>query len=326
MDVLITGESGSGKELVARALHRAGRRKGGRFVAIDCGSLSEGLIESELFGYRKGAFTGAFENRQGLLETANGGVLFLDEVSSMSLRLQGKLLRVLQERELRRVGEQAYQKLDVQVIAATNVDLGSEVLRRRFRKDLYYRVRAVEIRVPSLRQRMEDVPVLIEHFLKRTADAEGGRTKRLSAAAVAVLGRYGYPGNIRELKNMVQAAYYLAPDDVIDVGELPPEVRQCGGGWELEAGEESRARHAYELVVAEKGTFGELVRKAFLKRRISVAVGRFVIHLALTETKGRYREALRLLRIPDQEYAAAMVFLKRHNLYLDFRPYRRSKD
>jgi transcriptional regulator with GAF, ATPase, and Fis domain len=162
LDVLIWGESGTGKELVARAIYRTGRRSAGNFIALDCGALSDTLIESELFGYRKGAFTGANENRAGLLEAAHGGVLFLDEISNLNSKLQAKLLRVLQEREVRRLGETTTRRIDVQVIAATNRNLKEEIRKGEFRRDLYYRLNAMDVRVPPLRERLEDVPLLLQ--------------------------------------------------------------------------------------------------------------------------------------------------------------------
>jgi transcriptional regulator with GAF, ATPase, and Fis domain len=321
LDILIHGESGTGKELVARALHSSGRRKDARFVAVDCGSLAEGVVESELFGYRRGSFTGATDNRQGLLEYANGGIVFLDEISNMSLQLQGKLLRVLQEREVRRVGSNEVCKLDVQVIAATNAHLMEEVRKGSFRKDLYYRLCGVEVGVPPLRERRGDIELLGEHFLRRVAEVEGGRRKSLTAEALSFLSKYSYPGNVRELKSIVQAGYYLARGDVIGIDELPGHVRDerhC----EVGGPEETRGRDLYERITSGKGTFASLLRRPLLRRRISAATARYVVHLALREAGGKYREALRELRVSDRDYAGTMVFLKRHDLFLDFRPYR----
>jgi len=324
LDVLITGESGTGKELVARALHRTGRRATRKFLALDCGSLSDSLVESELFGYRRGAFTGATDNRPGLLESADGGVILLDEISNLSLKLQAKLLRVLQEREVRRLGESSVRKVDVQVFAATNKNLKEELRRGRFRKDLYYRLNAMEIRVPSLRERLDDVPLLIGWFLAKTAETEGGLCKGLSPEAKQLLTLYSYPGNVRQLKNIVQAAYYLAPGRMIQEENLPVEVRDWDQAGDAGPDNEASPLQIYRAMVQGKGTFEELVKKPFLTRRLGIPTVRQIIHLALTETGGRYREALRLLKVPDHAYYAMMVFLKRQGCCLDFRRYRKN--
>ncbi|MGA2263535.1 MAG: sigma-54-dependent Fis family transcriptional regulator, partial [Acidobacteriota bacterium] len=322
LDVLIWGESGTGKELVARALHRTGRRAAGKFVPLDCGSLSDSLVESELFGYRKGAFTGAAENRAGLLEAAEGGVIFLDEISNLSLRLQRKLLRVLQEREVRRIGDTSTRKISVQVIAATNKDLRQEIRAGKFRKDLYFRLNAMEIFVPPLRERSEDVPLLLEWFLDRVGRNEGGRTKAFSREAHALLANYSYPGNVRELKNIVEGSYYSTPGDLIEAGHLPAAVRE--GEPEAISWEPAPAAwQVYKRIRDGLGCFDDLVKTPFLNRQIGSAQVRQMIHLALAETGGRYRDAFRLLAIPAREYAIMMQFLKRNGCYLDFRRYRK---
>ncbi|AGC42469.1 sigma-54 dependent DNA-binding response regulator [Myxococcus stipitatus DSM 14675] len=215
--VLIQGESGTGKELVARALHAHSRRKSRSFVPVNCAAISETLLESELFGHAKGAFTGAVKTRRGLFEEADGGTLFIDEVTETSPTFQSKLLRALQEGEVRRVGESTALRVDVRTVAATNRDIELEVREKRFRQDLYYRLNVVTLRVPPLRERLEDVPALAEHFLER-ANARSPNPRRLSAAAVTHLMGYDFPGNVRELENLVEQAAALAEAD-----ELLPE-------------------------------------------------------------------------------------------------------
>ena len=215
--VLVQGESGTGKELVARAVHAHSRRKNKPFVPVNCAAISEALLESELFGHAKGAFTGAVRARRGLFEEADGGTLFIDEVTETTPAFQSKLLRTLQEGEVRRVGESTSVAVDVRIVAATNRDIEQEVREKRFRQDLYYRLNVVTLRVPPLRERLEDVPVLAEHFLQR-ANARSPKPKRLSAAAVEHLMGYSFPGNVRELENLVEQAAALAEGE-----ELLPE-------------------------------------------------------------------------------------------------------
>jgi transcriptional regulator with GAF, ATPase, and Fis domain/serine/threonine protein kinase len=228
-NVLITGESGTGKELVARALHHHGPRAGARFVAIDCGALPETLLEAELFGYARGAFTGADRDRGGLIEEAHGGSLFLDEITNTSVALQARLLRVLQEREVRRVGENRPRQVDVRVIAATNADL--EILMRegRFRRDLYYRLNVVTIAVPPLRERREDIPLLVEHFLERRAGA-GEPRKRLGPGVLEALMGHDWPGNVRELDNVIERLSILSSGPFITFQDLPIDLRPPSPG------------------------------------------------------------------------------------------------
>ena len=305
-------------------MHRTGRRADGKFVPLDCGSLSDSLVESELFGYRKGAFTGATDNHTGLLENAEGGVVFLDEIANMSLRLQRKLLRVLQEREIRRVGDTFIRKINVQVIAATNKDLRQEIRAGKFREDLFFRLNAMEINVPPLRERMEDVPVLLEWFLDKVGRNEGGRAKSFSQEAHALLTNYSYPGNVRELKHVVEGAYYSTPGNVIEIPHLPAEIREGernSFAWEPAPA----AWPVYKKIRDGLGSFDELAKTPFLKRQIGATQVRQLIHLALAETGGRYRDAFRLLAMPEREYATMIQFLKRNGCYLDFRPYRKPR-
>jgi transcriptional regulator with GAF, ATPase, and Fis domain/tetratricopeptide (TPR) repeat protein len=323
LDILITGESGTGKELVARAIHKNGRRKSGRFIPVDCGSLTDSLAEAELFGYRKGAFTGAAENRQGLLEAVQDGIVFLDEISNLPFRLQAKLLRVLQEREVRRIGENTPRKIDIQVVAATNKDLLEETKNGRFRKDLYYRLKAMEIRVPPLREHLEDVPLLIEWFLEKIADVEGGRFKRFSQECVELLKRYSYPGNIRELKNIVDSSYYSTVGGTMSPDELPPEV--CGEEIEPIDSETNTASRIYQDILEGRGDFETLVKEPFLQHQFGSSVVRSIIQKALADTSGRYKESFERLRIPGKRYSITIQFLKRNRCYLDFRPFRRKQ-
>ncbi len=219
-NVLITGESGTGKELVARALHTEGNRATKPFVAVNCGAIPEELMESELFGHKKGAFTGAIADKRGLFQEADGGSLFLDEIGELSLSLQVKLLRALQERRVKLVGGNEETAIDVRVIAATNRDLEAEVARGAFRADLYYRLNVVEVRLPPLRQRREDIPLLAEHFLRKFGD-EQGRSSKLTMEALRRLESYDFPGNVRELENVIERAVALSSSALIGISDLP---------------------------------------------------------------------------------------------------------
>ncbi|MEK7314941.1 MAG: sigma-54 dependent transcriptional regulator [Candidatus Eisenbacteria bacterium] len=222
--VLIEGESGTGKELLARTIHEHSQRRGRPFVAVNCTSLSETLLESELFGHLRGAFTGAVERRPGLFLEANRGTIFLDEVGDMSLTMQSKLLRVLQEQEVKPVGGAATIPVDVRIVAATHRDLSGLVSSGRFREDLYYRLHVVVLRVPPLRDRREDIPLLAEHFLRRFAALSQRRLQGFSPAAMNALVSYRWPGNVRELENVVDRAVALAPGSLVDEGDLPEEI------------------------------------------------------------------------------------------------------
>ena len=229
--VLITGENGSGKEIVARTLHRLSPRADHPFVDVNCAAIPEELIESELFGHRKGAFTGAIEDRKGKFELADGGTLFLDEIGDMSVKTQAKVLRVLQEQTFQRVGAGQTIRVDVRVLAATNKNLEQEIAAGAFRSDLYYRLNVIPIEVPPLRERGSDIILLAEHFLRRFAAETRSPKKRLSAGAVTKLRSYSWPGNVRELRNVIERLAILAPHEVIE-----PEDITLGGAREVSTG------------------------------------------------------------------------------------------
>jgi two-component system response regulator PilR (NtrC family) len=223
-NVLISGESGTGKELVARAIHDQSDRSGMRFVALNCGAIPENLLESELFGHVKGSFTGAIQNKEGLFETAEDGTLFLDEIGELSPTLQVKLLRVIQEKTIRRVGGTTDRIVDVRILSATNKHLEEEVAAGRFREDLYYRLNVIQIGLPPLRERKEDIPLLVNHFLEKISADLGKKIESVSDEALLKLTQYHYPGNVRELENAIERAVALTRDSRVDVGSLPPNM------------------------------------------------------------------------------------------------------
>jgi len=223
-NVMICGESGTGKELVARAIHERSPRSDAPFVAINCGAIPENLLESELFGHVKGAFTGAVQNKAGLFESAEKGTLFLDEIGELTPALQVKLLRAIQERRIRRVGGTRDEAVDVRILAATNRRLEDRVAEGRFREDLYYRLNVIQITLPPLRERVEDIPLLVQHFVEKYAAELGRKIQGMDEAALRRLADYAFPGNVRELENLVERAVALSRDEVIGVDVLPPSV------------------------------------------------------------------------------------------------------
>jgi two-component system, NtrC family, response regulator AtoC len=272
--VLISGESGVGKELVARALHTQSNRRAGKFVAINCGAIPEALLESELFGHKRGAFTDAIADRPGLFEEANGGTLFLDEVGELPLSLQVKLLRVLQESTIRRLGESKDQTVDVRIVAATHRDLTAETEAGRFREDLYYRLNVLPIRVPPLRERREDIMLLVDHFMARNNARLGTRVRGLDAEARRLLIEYGWPGNVRELENTVERAMVLSEGEELGVADLPERLRESQDPIQMQLSSD-------ELSV----------------KRTTRVIEEILIRRALQRTKGNRTRAADLLEI-----------------------------
>jgi DNA-binding NtrC family response regulator len=226
MNILITGESGTGKELIARAIHNLSRRKINPFVPVNCGALPENLFESELFGHERGAFTGAMRTKPGLLEFSNHGTFFFDEIGDMSFSLQVKLLRMLEDRKIRRVGGQKEIDIDVRIIAATNKDLDTAVREKNFRKDLYYRLNTIQIEIPPIRERREDIIPLASHYLDQLCNRNDKDVKLFSPEAEEAMTSYDWPGNVRELQNMISRAFYLCSSDMVQKSDLPLPVSE----------------------------------------------------------------------------------------------------
>jgi DNA-binding NtrC family response regulator len=257
-NILITGASGTGKELVARAIHFNSPRAQGPFVPVNCAAIPEHLLESEMFGHIKGSFTDAKVDRKGLFEEAQGGTLFLDEISELPLSLQAKLLRAIQEKEVRRVGAARSIPVDVRIVGATNLDLAEQVRTKLFREDLYYRLNVIEVHMPALRERTEDIPLLAMHFIKKYADPMKKRVIGLTEGALALLMDYDWPGNVRELENVIERSVTLTRGEKITPEDLPPVVRGSSGDRQMieEAAEKTRTladmERAYILRILEK--------------------------------------------------------------------------
>ena len=288
--VLILGESGTGKELVASAVHEHSPRRKRAFVKVNCAALPDSIIESELFGHERGAFTGAVSQRKGRFELADGGTLFLDEIGEMSGHMQAKLLRVLQEREFERVGGTATLRTDVRLIAATNQDLEAAVAGGGFRNDLYYRLNVFPIRMPALRERRSDVMLLADHFVTRFSHQHGRKVKRISTPAIDMLMAYHWPGNVRELENCIERAVLMTRDHVVHAQHLPPSLQT-----------------AQESGTSLRGT---------LQQTLDLVERELVVE-ALKETSGNMAEAARRLGITER-----MMGLRVRKYSLDLRRFR----
>jgi DNA-binding NtrC family response regulator len=290
--VLIQGESGTGKELVAKAIHFNSPRKSGPFVVIDCAAIPEALQESELFGHEKGAFTGAVAAKKGLFEEAHGGTLFLDEVAELAPGLQSKLLRALQEGEIRRVGGTKTLRVDTRIIAATNRDLAAEVREGAFREDLFYRLNVFPIFLPPLRERREDLPLLADHFLDRLAQGSGKPPKQLSPEALRAMMAYPWPGNVRELEHAIERAALLSEEDVMTTRDLPPEIL---------APRDELTLVLPDSAVSFKETMARVIRDAEVR----------LIRRALAQSANNQTEAARILGISRR---ALLYKLNAYNL------------
>ena len=279
--VLIEGESGTGKELIARAIHFSGPRAAERFLSINCGAMPETLLESELFGHERGAFTGAVRDKNGLFQEARRGTLFLDEIGEMSLPMQVKLLRALQDKTVRRVGGTVEEAVDVRIIAATNQELREKIARGEFREDLYYRINVIPVVLPPLRERREDIALLVGHFLRNSCESLGLAPKKISAEALALLEGYAWPGNVRELENLIERAVALSGSGVITAADLPDY---------LASGSRAVAASA---TLPEEG----LDLEAFLDR-----IRTDLMHQALARAGGVQTQAAELLRMTFRSF------------------------
>jgi transcriptional regulator with PAS, ATPase and Fis domain len=333
--VLITGESGSGKEVVARQIHAHSSRASKPFVAINCAGIPESLLESELFGHVKGSFTGAYRDRSGRLEMAAGGTMFLDEIGEMSLRMQGSLLRFLETGEIEKVGAERVTRVEsVRVISATNRKLRDRIAEGLFREDLYYRLDVISVTVPPLCEHREDIPVLVDHFVREAvehlANQQNGpqlHVPVISPEVMSALIAYPWPGNVRELQNVVERLMVVSRSGVIEVRHLSPNIRAAGPLPQIAHVPEARPTVADDLfnqLVIDGKPFWTTVYAMYMRRDIARKDMRDLVHRGLEEARGNYRILLRLFNMESRDYKRFLNFLRKHDCRLPFRNYRRA--
>jgi transcriptional regulator with PAS, ATPase and Fis domain len=327
--VLISGESGVGKELVAEALHAESGRANGPFVAVNCAGLPETLLESELFGYVKGSFTGAFRDKPGKLEVAHGGTVFLDEIGEMTLRMQGLLLRFLETGELQKVGAFGESRpVNVRVVTATNRRLRDLVMQGLFREDLFYRINVIQIVVPPLRERAGDVPMLVDHFSKLAAaqnNSGHGRARlEFQPEAMAAMAEYAWPGNVRELRNVVERLVVNGRAGLVTLDELPSEIRTRQGMLARPTRERRRTvgDELFKRLVTDGESFWATVYPLFMQREITRTNVRELVRKGLEEARGNYKIVVRMFNLPPEDYKKFLNFLRKHDCQPSFKEYR----
>jgi transcriptional regulator with GAF, ATPase, and Fis domain len=318
--VFISGESGVGKDLIARYIHAQSPRADRPFVTVNCAAFTETLLETELFGHARGSFTGAYRDKPGCLELAHRGTIFLDEVGEMSLRMQADLLRFLENGEIQRVGGTgSCTQVDVRVIAATNRDLAEHVASGHFRKDLLYRIKVVHLHIPPLRARREDIRALVERAVARS-----GRPFVLKPEALRAIEQYTWPGNVRELQNVIEQVAWTTASNEVGLADLPEPVRSASMASVVRKRERRRqlADDLYAALVDGPYTFWDHIHPLFLGRDMTRHDLRLLIGRGLSATRGNYRAVLQLFGMPETEYKRFMNFLAAHDCAVDFRPFR----
>jgi transcriptional regulator with PAS, ATPase and Fis domain len=323
--VLVTGESGVGKELVSHAIHRRSARAQRQLIAVNCAGLPETLLESELFGHVKGSFTGAYRDKQGKLEMADGGTMFLDEIGEMTLRMQGLLLRFMETGELQKVGaDRVGARVNVRVIAATNRNLRDMIAEGTFREDLFYRLNVIHLAVPPLRERREDIPALIDHFLQRFSRSNGHPPKTIDPETVRKLCEYPWPGNVRELENVIERLVVTGRNEVITPEELPLEIRVHHGIGLRPKRERRRtvADDLYKKLLEERESFWNTVYPLYMQREITRGNVRDLVRKGLEEARGNYKIVARLFNMEEREYKRFLNFLRKHDCQVPFKEYR----
>jgi two-component system nitrogen regulation response regulator NtrX len=321
--VLIVGESGTGKEVAARLIHARSRRADLPLVTINCAGVPETLLESELFGFAKGSFTGADRDRVGLLEQANRGTLFLDEIGEMSLRMQGLLLRFVETGEIQRVGSDRIERsVDARIIAATNRDLSDRIASGAFRSDLFYRLNVLRLRTPPLRERHEDVPLLAEHFLDLFSGTHAMARPVLTAETVSQLSSHAWPGNVRELRNVIERLVVSSHDGVIDIFDLPSAIGSVSNEVPPQPPPRTRADLAFERMVEGREPFWAAVYVPFIERDLTREDVRAVIARGLERTSGSYVRLVELFNMPRRDYKRFLNFLSKHQCHVQFQVFR----
>ena len=323
--VLVTGESGVGKELVAHAIHNRSARSQRALVAVNCAGLPETLLESELFGHVKGSFTGAYRDKQGKLELADGGTIFLDEIGEMTLRMQGLLLRFMETGELQKVGaDRAAGRVNVRVIAATNRSLRDMINDGTFREDLFYRLNVIHLTVPPLRERREDIPGLIEHFLDQFTRSNGYVVKGLATETMRLLSEYSWPGNVRELENVIERLVVTGRADSVLPEELPHEIRTHNNVTLRPKRERRRtvADDLYKKLMEERESFWTAVYPLYMEREITRGNVRDLVRKGLEEARGNYKIVAKLFNMEERDYKRFLNFLRKHDCQLPFKEYR----
>ena len=330
--VLITGETGVGKEVVARLIHERSPRVRAPLVTLNCAGLPDSLLESELFGHVRGSFTGAYKDKPGLLESASGGTVFLDEVGEMSMRMQVVLLRFLESGEIQRVGsDRPHRHVDVRLITATNRDLGHFITTGGFREDLYFRLNVIRLVIPPLRQRTDDIPLLAAYYLDFYCRIHNVPTPEITTDAMAALVAYRWPGNVRELKNVIERLVLKAVGRPVIARDLPAEVvrgdaastlARLGREASLEPVAASRADELAALMVNSGESFWSAVFPAFKSRDLTRADLRRIVQLGLESTNGNYRLLVRLFNMPNEDYKRFLSFLRKHDCHLPFQRFR----
>jgi len=326
--VLVTGESGVGKDIAARVIHQRSARSHRPFVTINCVSVPDSLLESELFGHVKGSFTGAFRDRIGLLEAAHGGTIFLDEVCEMSSRMQALLLRFLESGEIQRVGsDRSEARVDARVLAATNRDPMELVRTKIFREDLYYRLNVIDIRIQPLRERAEDIPVLFNHFLQRSADVRGIARPAVMPDVMKALVAFEWPGNVRQLKNMAERLIARAEHPIITVADLPPELvgRLRPSSAMTVPAERPAIEIVFDRMVKNRESFWSAVYPAFMTRDLTRSDLRFIVRRGLQETAGSYKMLVELLNMKPTDYKRFLNFLRKHECHVPFERFRSAR-
>jgi transcriptional regulator with GAF, ATPase, and Fis domain len=323
--VLITGESGCGKELVAHAVHDGSGRAKREFVAVNCAGLPETLLESELFGHVKGSFTGAYRDKLGKLELADQGTMFLDEIGEMTLRMQGLLLRFLETGELQKVGaDRVVGRVDVRVIAATNRNLREMIGQGTFREDLFYRLNVIHLVVPPLRDRRDDIPALALHFLGHFSRRGGYLPREITPEAIDALTHYSWPGNVRELENVVERLAVTIPKPVIGPEDLPHEIRARQTTQQRPKRERRRtvADDLYHRLVSDRESFWTAVYPLYMQREITRGNVRDLVRKGLEEARGNYKIVARLFNMENGDYKRFLNFLRKHDCQVPFKEYR----